>query len=171
MSDTPQLIKDRLDIVDFLKQYLELKPSGKNYKANCPFHREKTPSFMVSPERQSWHCFGACNEGGDAISFLMKYENLEFYDALKVLAEKTGVEIQSAGDRDFKSYNALYKVTDAAKEFFKSQLVNSAVAKKYLEERGLKETTIQEFELGVAPDGSDVLTRHLLKQGYAITDI
>ena len=75
-SDAAQLIKEKLDVVDFLRQYIELKPAGKNFKARCPFHKEKTPSFMISPERQSWHCFGACNEGGDVIKFLMKYENL-----------------------------------------------------------------------------------------------
>ncbi|MDO8429887.1 MAG: DNA primase [bacterium] len=170
-SDTTQLIKDKLDIVDFLKQYIELKPSGKNYKANCPFHKEKTPSFMVSPERQSWHCFGSCSEGGDIIKFLMKYENLEFYDALKVLAEKAGVEIQTSGDRDFKSYNSLYKVMEAAKDFFKANLNASPKVLAYLKERGLKEETIKEFELGLAPDTSDSLTKHLLKLGYNILDI
>ncbi|MBI3046498.1 MAG: DNA primase [Candidatus Harrisonbacteria bacterium] len=170
MSDTAQLVKDKLDIVDFLRQYVELKPSGKNFKARCPFHKEKTPSFMVSPERQSWHCFGSCSEGGDIIKFLMKYENLEFYDALKILAEKTGVEI-SAGNRDFQANNNLYAVMNAAKEFYKSNLTRSDLVKGYLKERGLKEEIVQEFELGLAPDGSDVLTRHLLKLGYNILDI
>ena len=171
MSDIPTLIQDKLDIVDFLRQYAELKPAGKNFKANCPFHKEKTPSFMVSPERQSWHCFGACNEGGDIIKFLMKYENLEFYDALKILAEKAGVEIQTSGNRDFQANNNLYKVMEAAKEFFQANLTKSDFVRNYLKERGLKEETVQEFELGLAPDGSDVLTRHLLKLGYNIADI
>src|SRR3989344_9642742 len=148
MSDTAQLVKDKIDIVDFLRQYVELKPAGKNYKANCPFHKEKTPSFMVSPERQSWHCFGSCSEGGDVIKFLMKYENLEFYDALKVLAEKAGVEIQQSGDRDFKSYNSLYKAMEAAKDFFKTNLNASPKVLAYLKERGLNDETIKEFELG-----------------------
>ena len=121
MSDTAQLVKDKIDIVDFLRQYVELKPAGKNFKARCPFHKEKTPSFMVSPERQSWHCFGSCSEGGDIIKFLMKYENLEFYDALKILAEKAGVEI-SAGNRDFQANNNLYAVMNAAKDFYKGNL-------------------------------------------------
>ena len=170
MSDTAQLVKDKIDIVDFLRQYVELKPAGKNFKARCPFHKEKTPSFMVSPERQSWHCFGSCSEGGDIIKFLMKYENLEFYDALKILAEKAGVEI-SAGNRDFQANNNLYAVMNAAKDFYKGNLTRSDLVKNYLKERGLKEETVQEFELGLAPDGSDILTRHLLKSGYRMEDI
>lgn len=171
MSDTTQLIKDKLDIVDFLKQYVELKPAGKNFKARCPFHKEKTPSFMVSPERQSWHCFGSCSEGGDIIKFLMKYENIEFYDALKILAEKAGVELKTNLDRDFQSSNKLYKIMSAAKDFFKDNLSKSEPVKNYLKERGLKEETIKEFEIGAAPDGSDFLTRHLLKLGYNVLDI
>ena len=170
-SDTAQIIKDKLDIVDFLRKYIELKPAGKNFKARCPFHKEKTPSFMVSPERQSWHCFGSCNEGGDIIKFLMKYENLEFYDALKILAEKAGVDIRSSDNRDFKSHNSLYIVMEAAKEFFKANLSKAPAVKNYLKERGLKEETINEFDLGFALETSDSLTRHLLKLGYNIADI
>ena len=171
MSDTAQLVKDKLDIVDFLRQYVELKSAGKNFKARCPFHKEKTPSFMVSPERQSWHCFGSCGDGGDIIKFLMKYENLEFYDALKILAEKAGVEIQAGANRDFQANNALYKAMGAAKDFYKTQLVASPAVNQYLLDRGLKKETAQEFELGLAPEGSDVLTSHLLKSGHRIEDI
>lgn len=169
-SDTAQLIKERLNVVDFLRQYMELKPAGKNFKALCPFHKEKTPSFIISPDRQSWHCFGSCSEGGDIIKFLMKYENLEFYDALRILAEKAGVEI-SAGNRDFQANNNLYVVMSAAKDFYKNQLASATAVKNYLKERGLKDETIREFEIGVASDGSDVLTRHLLKSGHKIADI
>ncbi len=170
-SDTAQLVKSKIDIVDFLKQYLELKPAGKNFKAPCPFHKEKTPSFMVSPDRQTWHCFGTCNEGGDIITFLMKYENIEFYDALKILAEKAGVELRTAGDRDFQSSNNLYRVMEAAKEFFKSTLAQEQKIREYLQSRGLQEETVQEFEIGVAPDGSDTLTKQLIKSGFNILDI
>jgi DNA primase len=170
-SDTAQQIKDKLDIVDFLRQYVELKPAGKNFKARCPFHKEKTPSFMVSPERQSWHCFGSCNEGGDIIKFLMKYENIEFYDALKILAEKAGVDIKTSANRDFRSHNALYAIMEAAKNFYKANLEKSSVVQQYLRERGLRDETIKEFEIGFAPELSDGVTRHLLKSGYAIADI
>ena len=85
--DSVALIKERLDLVDFLRQHLALVPAGKNIKALCPFHKEKTPSFVISPERQVWHCFG-CGAGGDLFEFVIKYENLEFFEALKILAEK-----------------------------------------------------------------------------------
>ncbi|HEY4499878.1 MAG TPA: DNA primase [Candidatus Paceibacterota bacterium] len=170
MSDTAQLVKDKLDIVDFLKQYLKVTPAGKNFKALCPFHKEKTPSFMISTERQAWHCFG-CSKGGDIIKFLMEYENLEFYDALKVLAEKAGVDIRVSGNRDFKNHDTLYVLLDAAKNFFKQELEKSPEIKEYALNRGLKPETIQEFEVGFAPAGSDSLQRHLLKLGARVTDL
>ncbi len=170
-SDTAQLVKEKLDIVDFLKNYLELKPAGKNFKARCPFHQEKTPSFMISPERQTWHCFGTCGEGGDIIKFLMKYENIEFYDALKILAEKAGVELRVSGDRDFNSNNNLYRVMEEAKDFFKANLAQAAKVREYLKDRGLTDATIEEFEIGAAMDGSDLLTKHLIKKGFNIQDI
>ncbi|TSD01741.1 MAG: DNA primase [Parcubacteria group bacterium Athens0714_26] len=171
MSDEVQIIKEKLDIVDFLKQYIELKPAGKNFKACCPFHKEKTPSFMVSPERQTWHCFGACGEGGDIIQFLMKYENLEFYDALKILAEKAGVDIRRSAGGDFRAHDSLYSIINEAKDFFKNNLFASETIRKYVKERGLNDETVSEFELGLAPDGSDVLTTHLTKLGYKIVDV
>lgn len=170
MSDTAQLVKDKLDIVDFLKQYLKVTPAGKNFKALCPFHKEKTPSFMISTERQAWHCFG-CSKGGDIIKFLMEYENLEFYDALKVLAEKAGVDIRVSGNRDFKNHDTLYVLLDAAKNFFKQELEKAPDIKAYALSRGLKPETIQEFEVGFAPAGSDSLQRHLLKLGARVTDL
>src|SRR3989344_8403042 len=112
-SDTVQLIKEKLDVVDFLRGYLKVLPAGKNFKAPCPFHKEKTPSFMISPDRQSWHCFG-CAKGGDVIKFLMDYENLEFYDALRILAEKSGINIKMSAGGDFRSHDSLYKALAAA---------------------------------------------------------
>ncbi len=170
MSDTPQLIKEKLDIVEFLRGYLKLLPAGKNFKALCPFHKEKTPSFMVSPDRGVWHCFG-CSVGGDVIKFLMMYENLEFYDALKILAEKAGVEMKTIANRDFQAHNNLYKIMEAAKNFFKKELAASQPAQQYLSARGLKKETIEEFELGLAPNGSDVLMRHLIGLGFNVSDV
>jgi len=169
-SDTAQQVKDKIDVVDFIRQYLEVKQAGKNFKACCPFHKEKTPSFMISPERQSWHCFG-CAQGGDVIKFLMLYENIEFYDALKILAEKAGIDLRQFSNRDFKSYNNLYVLMEEAKNFYHSGLFQSRKVLDYAKERGLKEETVREFELGLAPDSSDVLTRHLLKKGFKVEDI
>jgi len=170
MSDTVQEIREKIDIADFLKGYLRLSPAGKNFKANCPFHQEKTPSFIISPEKQIWHCFG-CSAGGDIIGFLMRYENIEFIEALKILAEKAGIDFHRQGTSDQKQYARFYEINAAAKDFFKLQLAASDFAKTYLKERGLKPETIEEFELGFAPDGRDVLVSHLAKRGYSINDI
>ena len=175
-------IKERLDIVDFIRSCIALTPAGKNFKATCPFHKEKTPSFIVSPERQTWHCFGACAEGGDIFKFLMKYENLEFYEALKVLAEKAGVELKRISPADQKQFGILYDINAAAKEFFKKELALSREAVDYLVSRGLKKAspvgnlfsfgeTIEEFELGFAPAGYDNLARYLINSGYDVRDI
>ena len=166
-------IKEKLDIAEFVRSYISLHPAGKNFKALCPFHKEKTPSFIVSPERQTWHCFGACSEGGDIFKFLMKYENLEFHEALKILAEKAGVELKRISPADQKQFGVLYEINEAAKEFFISQLAEKTniEANKYLDNRGLKPETIKEFELGLAPDKWDSLAVYLIKKGYSAADI
>ncbi len=157
-------------MVEFLKGYLELKPAGKNLKAICPFHSEKTPSFIVSPERGIWHCFG-CGEGGDIFRFLMKYENLEFYEAMKILAEKAGIELRKLSPADQKQFGILYDLNNAAKEFFKESLKISDKAKSYLDGRGLTKEIIEEFEVGYAPQGFDELTLRLINKGFEMDDI
>ena len=171
MTSPVQEIKDRLDIAEFIRSYIPLIPAGKNFKALCPFHKEKTPSFMISPERQTWHCFGACGEGGDIFKFLMKYENLEFYEALKILAEKAGIELKKISPAEQRQFGVLYDINDSAKEFFKKKLEQSAESLKYLSGRGLKKETIEEFELGLSGSGFDELTRHLISAGFNIKDI
>ena len=171
MANTPvEIIKEKLDVVEFLKGYLQLNPAGKNFKALCPFHREKTPSFMVSPERQGWHCFG-CNIGGDVFSFVMKYENVEFGEALKILAEKAGVELKRVSPAEYKHLGLLYDINEKAKDFFKNELESSKAAKDYILSRGLTKETIDEFEIGFAPTGSEALILHLLKSGFHSEDI
>lgn len=163
-------IKGKLDIVDFLKGYLKLQPAGKNFKALCPFHNEKTASFMISPERQSWHCFG-CALGGDIFAFIMRYENIEFGEALKILAEKAGVELKYSSSPDYKFSGLLYEINDAAKKFYIGELGKFPEAQGYLRERGLADGTIEEFEVGWAPNGSEMLSLHLINLGYAPEDI
>ncbi len=169
-SSTTELIKSKLDIVDFLRGYLTLTPAGKNFKALCPFHHEKTPSFMVSPDRQSWHCFG-CSLGGDIFGFVMRYENLEFGEALRMLAEKAGVELRRENPAEYKFSGLLYDLNDAAKQYFKKALAAAPIAKKYLAERGLKPETIETFELGWAPNEPEGLSMHLLNAGTSPQDV
>ena len=173
MPDTAELVKERLDIADFVRGYVALTPAGKNLRGLCPFHKEKTPSFIVSPDRRTWHCFG-CNIGGDVISFLMRHDNLEFIEALRILAERAGVEMRGKSPEE-RQYGVLYEINHAACEFFRNQLAAetaaAGLARDYLKERGLKQETINEFELGLAPNASDALSRHLSKTGFKIQDI
>lgn len=164
------LIKEKIDLVDFLRGYLNLYPAGRNFKALCPFHQEKSPSFIVSPQRQIWHCFG-CGAGGDILGFVMKYENLEFGEALRFLAEKAGLEIQAFSPSLQKEYGALYSVNNAAEEFFVDELSKNKEAIMYLRERGLRDETIHEFKIGYAPAGGDLLITYLINAGYDLSDI
>ncbi len=167
---TTEQIKEKLDIVQFIRDYVALNPAGRNFKGLCPFHREKTPSFMVSPERQSWHCFG-CNIGGDVFAFLMRYENIEFGEALRILAEKAGVELRRVNPAEYKFAGLLHEINAVAKNYFVEQLKKAPVPQKYLKERGLKQETLDEFEIGWAPNESEGLNLFLMKQKYAPDDI
>lgn len=169
-GSTTEAVKEKLDIVEFVKGYVTLNQAGKNWKGLCPFHKEKSPSFMVSPDRQSWHCFG-CNTGGDVFAFLMRYENVEFGEALKILAEKAGVELRRLNPAEYKYTGLLYELQDAAKEFWKKELKSAARSRAYLTERGLTEETINEFDIGWASNESERLTMHLLHKGYAPDDL
>jgi len=162
-------IKESVDIVEFLKSYIDLSPTGKNFKALCPFHQEKTPSFFVSPEKKIWHCFG-CGLGGDVIRFVMLYEHLEFPEALKIIAEKTGIQIPSFYKKEQKEFDVLYNIHQLATEFYKSKLKNNQKALNYLKSRGLKEETIDYFNLGYAPEG-DELTKFLFQKKYNVNEI
>lgn len=163
-------IRDRLDLVEFIKGYIDVRPAGKNFKALCPFHNEKTPSFVISPERQIWHCFG-CGEGGDIFKFLMRYDNLEFYEALGVLAERAGVELRKISPEDQRQFGVLFDLNNAASEFFEERVLVSKEAEDYIKRRGLKEETLKDFAIGYAPYGSDELTIALMNKGFAIEDI
>lgn len=169
-SSTTELIKSKLDIVDFLRGYLTLTPAGKNFKALCPFHHEKSPSFSVSPERQRWHCFG-CGADGDIFGFVMKYENMEFGEALRMLAEKAGVELRHENPAEYRYTGLLYDLNDQAKKFYVKALAAAPIVKQYLAERGLTPATIEEFELGWAANEPENLSMFLLNGGTVPQDL
>lgn len=170
--DTVDLVKEKIDIVDFIGEHIRLKGAGKNYKGLCPFHKEKTPSFVVSQDRQVWHCFG-CSRGGDLISFLMQYENLEFIEALKILADRAGVNMQLRGSRDQKQFAILYEINNLAAKYYQAALMTKGAsqAQEYLKQRGLKQSTLEEFQIGVSGEAPDKLVKFLSKRGYKIADI
>ncbi|MCJ7510262.1 MAG: DNA primase [Dehalococcoidia bacterium] len=165
-------VKQRLDIVDVVGQYVQLQKAGRNYKAICPFHSERAPSFFVSPERQSWHCFGACGTGGDIFSFVMKKENLEFGEALRLLAERAGVTLVERRPEEEAAKDRLREANEAAARFYHRTLVSTPTgrggqrARRYLEERGLEMKSIQDFQLGYSPSGWDSLCQDLRGHGY-----
>ena len=166
MNDQVQEIKEKLNIIDVVSGYVRLQKAGANYKACCPFHNEKTPSFMVSPSRQSWHCFG-CAEGGDIFTFIQKIEGVEFYDALKILAERAGVVLQSGDPKMRSEKDRIYEICEKATQFFTDSLSNANIVLNYIHERGLRDETISEWRLGYAPDSWNSLLLFLSKQGYS----
>lgn len=171
MDNPVEEIKKRLDIVEYIGSFITLKKAGRNYKAICPFHSEKTPSFVVSPERQIWHCFGSCGEGGDVIKFLMKWENITFIEALKDLAQKTGVTLNkiSFEDKVWKKRERYFNMNMLAAEFFEYLLNKTKLGEKgmsYLMSRGIKPTTIKKFQLGYAPISWDSLRLFLKKKKF-----
>lgn len=160
-------VKSRLDIVELISSYVNLQRSGSSLKANCPFHQERTPSFFVFPDRQSWRCFGACAEGGDAFSFVMKAERVEFRDALQNLAARVGVTLSNDQESGGIA-RQLFEINDAARLFFQRMLgePEGAFVRDYLERRGISARSIQTFELGYSPPRDNRLLAHLRDAGY-----
>ena len=171
MIDQVQEIKERLNIVDIISGYLRLQKAGVNFKALCPFHNEKTPSFMVSPSRQSWHCFGSCGEGGDIFTFIEKIEGVEFPEALKILAEKAGIILKYDNPKLRSEKDKAYEICEKATQFFTASLNNANVILDYLHKRGLQDGTIDEWRLGYAPDSWGSLLSFLGKYGYREPEI
>jgi len=163
-------IKNRLDIVDVISGYIKLKKAGKDYKALCPFHKEKNPSFFVSPSKQIWHCF-SCQNGGDIFSFVEKIEGIEFVDALRILAQKAGVPLKREDPQLRNQRTVLYEICAEAAEFFQKELAKNGKVRKYLTNRGLKSETIKEFKIGYAPDSWDALYKNLTELGYKSEDV
>lgn len=176
MSDQIDEVKRRTDIVEYIGSYVTLKKAGRNFKANCPFHHEKSPSFVVSPDRQLWHCFGACHDGGDVIKFLMKLENITFIEALRELAQRAGVNLNSTQVEDaaWNKKEALLKINTLAKECFKYLLLENRVgehAREYLQKRGLNINIVKKFELGYAPNSWDFIFRYMQKKNYPLAQL
>ncbi|MYJ79983.1 MAG: DNA primase [Caldilineaceae bacterium SB0670_bin_27] len=164
-------IKNRIDAVEFISRYLPLQSAGRSFKANCPFHQERTPSFVVFPDTGTWRCFGACSTGGDIFSFLMQKENLDFREALQALAQEAGVQLAEETERgDAQGRDLLYELNDRAALFFRNQLHRSQEAqpaRDYLQRRGINAQVAAQFQLGFAPDSWDALRDHLVQAGYS----
>ena len=165
-------IKQRLDVVTIIDGYLKLDPAGRNFKARCPFHEEKTPSFFVFPERQTWKCFG-CGAGGDLLSFVMKKEGLDFSQSLKMLAEKAGVSLVRKKEVvEEKDADRLFQMNEAAARYYHALLLKdpkAEPARRYVNKRGLTEKTVEDFQLGFSL--GEGMKNHLLEQGFAANEL
>jgi DNA primase len=163
-------IQDKCDIVEVISGYVSLKPSGRNFKACCPFHHEKTPSFVVSPDKQIYHCFG-CNSGGNVFNFIKEHEKIDFIEAVKMLAEKTGVklpEYRSYDDQESSIVSAVYSVNDVAGNYYYSMLEKSGPSSepnRYKTKRGLDESIIKKFRIGYADSSWKALLDYLTVRG------
>ena len=165
-------IRDRVDLVELIGSYVTLKRAGNAYKGLCPFHREKTPSFTVNPTRQIFHCFG-CGAGGDVFKFVMQHENVEFMDAVRMLAQRAGVTLQftDAERTETSQKEMLLKIHEEAARFFQETLLSHSSAKAardYLTNRQLGPEVVEAFGLGYAPGGFDVMERFAQKNGFPL---
>ncbi len=166
-------IKNRLDIVEVVQNYIRLQKAGANFKVLCPFHSEKAPSLFVSPARQIWHCFG-CGKGGSIFNFVMEIEGVEFGDALRILAQRAGVELRRQDPKLKTERQRLYEICELACRFFERYLEGSKTGrsvKKYLLKRGLKEDSIRKWRLGYAPDSWQGLSDFLAGKGYSREEV
>ena len=170
-------IKDRLDIVEVISSYVPLQKSGRNYKALCPFHSEKTPSFVVFPDSQRWHCFGACGEGGDVFNFVMKQEGWDFRTALEELARRAGVELRPRTPAQVQAEDEadrLRGLLATAAQYFQHLLRHAPeaeAARAYVAKRGLSDETIERFLLGYSLPGWERTRAYLTEQGYTVEEL
>jgi DNA primase len=174
MSDIEE-IKNKVNIEELVGEYVQLKPAGVNKKGLCPFHNEKTPSFVVNSERENWHCFG-CGKGGDIFTFIEEMEGMEFREALKYLADKAGVQLSNTFKNEVSSSqkNRIKEINTEAARFFHNFLIkmdSSRSALDYLHDRGLTDETIEEWQIGFVPEQWDLLTQYLMKKGFGIEDL
>lgn len=164
------MIKSRLGIEDVVGTYLKLEKAGVNFRARCPFHNEKSPSFMVSPSRDTYHCFG-CNKGGDIFSFVQEMEGVEFRDALRLLAERAGVELASEQTGEEGRRSRLFSLMDDATEFYGRELQKMPLAEEYLRGRGVTAESIKSFRIGFAPKEWRTLANYLRSRKWRDTEI
>lgn len=172
MSDNISRVKEAINIIDIVGEFVDLKKAGKNYKGLCPFHKEKTPSFVVSEERGTYKCFG-CGESGDVFSFLMKRDNMTFPETLDYLADKAGIVLDNTINTrkekiDLEKY---YRINDDARKFFYQNLLTNKFSRAYLRQREISDYTINEFSLGYARDSWDSLLGFLTSQGHKLEDL
>ena len=166
MRGTVDSIKERLDIVDVVGSYLKLDKTGQNYKGRCPFHNEKTGSFFVSHVRQTYYCFG-CGAKGDMFTLVEELEGVDFKGALKILAERAGVEIEYTQSESRSEKDELYRALDDAALYFEGKLIETSEARGYIESRGISEDSIKLWRIGYAPDAWRELSTHLTKIGHS----
>ncbi len=165
-------VKQRTDIVEVVSEYVSLQKAGRNFKALCPFHSEKHPSFFVFPEQQTWHCFGACGTGGDVFSFVMKKEGIDFGQALRLLAQRAGITLSSpeiSKSAEDKKRERLFQINEAAAEYYRHLLFNTKAgepARAYLSKRKITPETMEKFRLGFSPDSWEALKKFLMSKGY-----
>jgi DNA primase len=165
-------VKQKLDIVDFVSEYVTLQKAGRNFKGLCPFHTEKHPSFFVFPEQQSWHCFGACGTGGDIFSFIMKKEGIDFGQALRLLAQRGGITLgplETRSKAEDEKKERLFQINEAAAEYYHHLLLSTKTgeaARSYLARRKVTPETIKEFRLGFSPNAWETIKNYLQGKGY-----
>jgi len=168
-------IRDSVDIVDVISNYVSLTPKGRNYFGICPFHKEKSPSFSVSPDKQIFHCFG-CGAGGNVIHFISKIENLDFRETLEFLAERSGIELPTSENEQFNQRQVLkdkvYKINECTANFYHENLYKPTAkpAQEYVKTRKLNNATLKSFLIGYSGTYNE-LYNHLRKQGFSNEEI
>lgn len=171
MSSPTEIIKEKLSIVDVISSYIQVEQSGKNFKAKCPFHNEKTPSFFISPDRGTYYCFG-CGAKGDIFSFVEQFEGLDFMGSLKLLAERAGVVLSSFSNNKIRDNKEIYyEIMEEATSFFEREFSNNNEARAYLLSRSISDQSIKSFRIGYARNEWRSVSDYLLKKGYKREDI
>ena len=173
MAISPETIEEVIrvaNVYDVISQYINLEKTGSNYRALCPFHPEKTPSFMVSPQKNIFKCFG-CGKSGNAVKFVMEYEGISFPEAIVKIAQQYNIPVKYTKEDENKDLLGLYNVVKKVASFYKEQLKKSEKAKKYLKEREINYSTVDFFEIGYSPENSNILLEYCKKEGISEEDL